>query len=529
MKNLLAQLLNTKTLYKLFSFEYLIPVMMLSFVAWYISYSNGLITIYNDAMSHLNISRLVIDNREPGLSQLGGVWLPLTHVLPILLIWNDWAWHSGFAGSFFSMLAYVTSVWAIYKSLFLITKKQAASIIGGLAFAFNLNMLYLQTTPMTEPVYIGLFCLSALAFTYYITKTDKTKYLLLLGILGFFQVLTRYDGWFVIAMQAMLIASYEFFVSKKKFSDIFGKLFLFGTPIAFGVALWLLWNLLIFKDPLFFAFGPYSAHAQQTIYEARGALVTKGNMLLSATTYAYAALHNVGMYLAGLAAAGAGVFFLNKKFNIASNVKLLLLAFFASPIIFNILALFLGFSIIFSPSVGLNQNLALEGPWFNIRYGLLALPFVAFLVGIFASWRKLAIVVVVEILILQAMLMYQSGIVTIIDGNKGISSFTAAEISQGVKDRIKPGDSVLMSIYSFNPVIHRSGIQLDQIVHEGVSKQWHDALKHPEKYADWIVMANTPGDEVYKVLVVDRNKEFLKHYELVYTANDSSIYKKKSS
>ena len=526
MKNTLARLLSYKTFYKLFAFEYLIPIMMLSFVAWYISYSNGLITIYNDAMSHLNISRLVIDNREPGLAQLGGVWLPMTHVMPLLLIWNDWAWQSGFAASFFSMVAYVLSVWAIYKSIFLITKKQAASIIGGLAFAFNLNMLYLQTTPMTEPMYIGIFCLSALVFTYYLTKTDNTKYLLLLGVLGFFQVLTRYDGWFVIGIIAMLIAAYEFFVAKRKFSEVFGKVFLFGTPVAFGIALWLLWNLLIFKDPLFFAFGPYSAHAQQAIYEARGALFTKGDVLSSTVTYTYAALHNIGIYIAAVALAGLAYFFITRKLAIAWSVKAIFLLFLASPIIFNILALYLGFSIIFTPPVTFNQSLP-EGPWFNIRYGLLALPLVAVLVGLFASWRKLAWVIVIEVMILQAFMMYSSGIVTIIDGNKGISSFEAADISQGIKDRVKPDDSVLMSIYSFNPVIHRSGIQLDQIVHEGVSKQYPDALSHPERHVEWIVMANTPGDQVYKVLMIDKNKDFLKNFELVYTGNDASIYKNK--
>ena len=75
-------------------------VIVVSIVAWYINFRNGLITIYNDSMSHLDISRSVIDNIQPGLAQLGTVWLPLNHVLDLLLIWNNWAWHSGFAGSF---------------------------------------------------------------------------------------------------------------------------------------------------------------------------------------------------------------------------------------------------------------------------------------------------------------------------------------------------------------------------------------------------------------------------------------------
>jgi len=144
-------------LFKLLTYENLVPLVGISFVAWIISYVNNLVTTYNDSMSHLNISRMVIDNREPGFSQLGGVWLPLTHILPIIFIWNDWAWHSGFAGSLFSMASYVLAVWSIYKMIYILTAKKMGALIGSLALALNLNMLYLQTTPMTEPIYIGCF------------------------------------------------------------------------------------------------------------------------------------------------------------------------------------------------------------------------------------------------------------------------------------------------------------------------------------------------------------------------------------
>ena len=79
----------------------IILLVTISIVTWYFSYQSGLTTIYNDAMGHLNIARAVIDGKQPGLAQLGSVWLPLDHILFLALIWNTWAWHSGFAGSFF--------------------------------------------------------------------------------------------------------------------------------------------------------------------------------------------------------------------------------------------------------------------------------------------------------------------------------------------------------------------------------------------------------------------------------------------
>lgn len=498
----------------------------MSFVAWYITFTNNLVMLYNDAMSHLNISRLVIDNLQPGLAQLGGVWLPLSHVLPLPLVWNNWAWQSGFAGSFVSMVAYILAVWAIYKTVLILTQKKAAAVIGGLAFGLNLNILYLQSTPLTEPLYVGLFALSALTFTLWVSQEKNVGYLLILGVLGFFQVLARYDGWFVVVMTAGLIALHELFIKRKSISETFGKLLLYGVPVAFGIALWLLWNILIFKDPLFFALGPYSARAQQAAIENSTGLITKGDWYYASLAYWYAMMHNVGLYVLTFASFGAAVFLFIKRGIISFSKKLLVLLFLASPIFFNILALFLGFSILNMPDLNWNPSGNSNNSWFNIRYGILALPIAAVLLGFFASWRKLAVVIAFEIIILQAHVMYTNGIVTIIDGQVGSSAFNAGNISGALGERVKPEDKVIMSIYSFNPVAYKSGIQLKQIVHEGVQDHWGDALKEPQKYAKWVVVANTEGDIVYKELITNKNKNFSKNYTMVYTGNNSSIYER---
>ena len=66
---------------------------------WYF-FQHHQILLYDDSISHLRIARRVFDNTTPGLAQLGGVWLPLPHVLMLPFIWNDYLWRTGLAGSF---------------------------------------------------------------------------------------------------------------------------------------------------------------------------------------------------------------------------------------------------------------------------------------------------------------------------------------------------------------------------------------------------------------------------------------------
>jgi len=87
----------------------------ISMAAWGVFASLNVTTVYNDAMSHLNVARLVVDNIQPGFAQLGSVWLPMNHILSLVLIWNDWLWHTGLAGSLISMAAFVISAVALYK------------------------------------------------------------------------------------------------------------------------------------------------------------------------------------------------------------------------------------------------------------------------------------------------------------------------------------------------------------------------------------------------------------------------------
>src|SRR3972149_3047217 len=87
---------------------------VLSLISLFISFKYNIILAYSDARAHMNIARLVTDNLKPGLAQLGSVWLPLTHVLTMTLVWNDWLWQTGLAGAVFSMIAYILASLYVY-------------------------------------------------------------------------------------------------------------------------------------------------------------------------------------------------------------------------------------------------------------------------------------------------------------------------------------------------------------------------------------------------------------------------------
>src|SRR2546429_431494 len=55
--------------------------------------------VHIDAIAHVNKARGLFDNLEPGIRQLGTVWLPLPHLLMAPLAAIDPFWRSGAAGS----------------------------------------------------------------------------------------------------------------------------------------------------------------------------------------------------------------------------------------------------------------------------------------------------------------------------------------------------------------------------------------------------------------------------------------------
>src|ERR1019366_1558431 len=129
--------------------------------AWF--YRHGDILLYGDAVAHLNIARRLTDARNPGWDQIGSVWLPLPHLLVAPFVANDWLWRTGIGGSIPSMAAYVLGVAGIYR----LVRARASRAGAGLAaaiYGLNPSMLYMQSTAMTESIFLAAVVWSVVYF-----------------------------------------------------------------------------------------------------------------------------------------------------------------------------------------------------------------------------------------------------------------------------------------------------------------------------------------------------------------------------
>src|SRR5260370_15266794 len=98
-----------------------------SIAAWWYYFQHQGILLYGDAYGHLRIARAVFDGPSVSFAQLGGVWLPLQHVLMLPFIWNDYLWRTGLAGSIPAMACYIVSCIYLYLAARRLTRNCYAS------------------------------------------------------------------------------------------------------------------------------------------------------------------------------------------------------------------------------------------------------------------------------------------------------------------------------------------------------------------------------------------------------------------
>src|SRR5882762_5782176 len=255
-----------------------------SVVSFLVYFRHGELLLFGDAVAHINIARRVFDSRTPGPLQLGTVWLPLPHILMMPFLLSDSAWSNGVGGSIPSLISYVFSVLGIFclvRGMLSVqstpkTNDRIAAWVAAIIFAVNPNLLYLQTTALTEPVYLAFFIWALVYFSEFaqLKKEDErsSRSLLKCGLCIAAACLTRYDGWF---LAATMCAVAGLIVWRE--NGIRGGLFHAGLRkfvliAATAPVLWLAYNAIVYRNPLEFANGPYSAKAIEQRTSTPGAL-----------------------------------------------------------------------------------------------------------------------------------------------------------------------------------------------------------------------------------------------------------------
>jgi hypothetical protein len=490
---------------------------VLSLIAIVWSWRQGAMLNYGDAVAHLHIARRVFDSHRPGPTQLGSVWLPLPHIvlIPFVAVYAWWA--NGAAALIPSALSWLASCAGIYR----LARRWLAPASAAIALAFfalNPNLLYLQTTAMTEPIFLCEMVWLALWLVEWRAELKESgldesrleessprranRLLWLIAGVLVAAIYTRYDGW-IMALLAWCAIGIVLLRRRQLRSRTFwlASVLVVAAPVA-----WFAYNAVVFGDWLDFLRGPYSAKAIELRTAAPGPWPPHPgwhNPWVSLVFYvkcaemdsAALALGNALLVVSLLGAAWGWLTARGRAFSWA------LLLWLPLP--------FYTYSVAYG-SVPIFLPVWWPHSWYNTRYGLELLPAFALGLGFAASFVLAAIrefkprlvpiatAILFAALVLNAAQMLHEEPIVYIEGTKNIESRRSyvAEIPAALRESLAshPGGIVLMETSVLPQIVAFTGIPLRQTINESDKEFYRAALAAPAQHAALVLAFD--GDEI---------------------------------
>jgi hypothetical protein len=477
-------------------FPVALAAVLLSFIALLLSFTRGYLLLYGDAVAHLGIARRILDSRNPGLIQLGGVWLPLPHLLMLPFVQKLEWWQNGLAGAWPSLICYIAGVAGLYRlARYLLTPRWAVAATA--FYALNPNLLYLSTTAMTEPLFLALFIWTTLMTVEFMAAIDAARphvaarRLIFLGFFVLAAVYTRYDGWILGAIVWCVVT-----ITLARRSDIWRRVVpaysIFTLLVIAGPIGWLAYNQHYFHDPLDFIRGPYSASAIEKKTSTPGAEHYHGwhSPFWALVYYARTAQLDAAFWETGFAvmAAAIGGVVLSIRQRVALPALLLWL-----PLPFYVYTVAYGSVPIFIPPLWPHS-------YYNTRYGMEMLPALALFAFLAVQWiegkwarrQPLAKRVMQPIALLLVALntvgmLYRTPLVLKEAVTNSITrvGFETALARELLK--LPSGSTILMYNSDHVGALEDAGIPLRQTVNEGDYDSFHAALAAPAEHAAYVV------------------------------------------
>jgi len=175
-----------------------LAAIIVGLVNWILLWRADLVLSHYDAKAHLVVARRIVDNVTPGWQQIGGVWLPLPHLLSALPVQMDVLYRTGAFASLVSIVCLAILVFATARLVRLATGSPLGVAVAGALILLNPNLLYLHATPMTEPLLLAATSLAILWLVEWVPQ-NQDEVPPRLGWALFAAAWTRYEAWLVIA------------------------------------------------------------------------------------------------------------------------------------------------------------------------------------------------------------------------------------------------------------------------------------------------------------------------------------------
>lgn len=489
------------------TFPVALGALALALVALILCVSRGYILLYGDAVAHLAIARRIFDSRNPGLAQLGGVWLPLPHLLMLPFVQKMAWWQNGMAGAWPSLLFYILGVIGFYRlARWLLLPRWA--LVSTAFYALNPNLLYVSTTALTESLFLALLVWITLltiemVHALHTGKVQRVRRLLFaLALLVAAAVFTRYDGWLLGAAVWCIVAD-----GMRRRSDLWralGPTFaIFTVLVVAGPLSWLAYNQHFYHDPFDFMRGPYSAAAIEKKTSPPGSHHYRGwhnpawaLLFYARTAQVDAAAWETGFAVLGASIAGA-VLAVRRRFPLASLLLWLPLPFYVYSIAY-------GSVPIFIPQL-------YPHAYYNARYGMELLPgFALFSMILIARLdQRLAETrpliarfvrpVTLSLVILNSIFMMYEIPLVLKEGMVNATTRVAFEAALATQLASFPaGAPILMYNSDHVGALQQAGIPLRRTLNEGDYDSFQAALQSPAAHAAYVVAI--AGDAVSKAV-----------------------------
>ena len=420
---------------------------------------SGIALSHDDAKARLVVARRLIDNRTPGLLQIGGIWLPFPQVVNALPAQSDGLFDSGAVAIALSVAGYVLAVAGLGGLMRETTGSTAAALTAAVLLGANPNLIYLAGTPLVEPLAAGTLCAGLFAL---VRASGAPVSRPLLGSAAFVLLgaacLTRYEAWAVGVVASLVLA-------RQGANRIIAAIPL--AAVILGVTAGATLNYLStgqwFVTDGFFA--PVDTSA-------------RGDFAQATWQVARTLVAVLGPGAAVVVALGA--IFALAGYRRRKDTPLLALALWAAA----------------APSILMYE----KGHPVHLRFAVSLLPAAAAMaaVGVAAlpqAWRSRIAALVLVAFLPGAIAAPRSGVAWEARANRErdaarsvAASCIASEVSQG-------DEPILASMTQVAPFMHvlrsEAGVPLRRYVHEGNDERWRRALDNPAATVRWVLFADT--------------------------------------
>ena len=454
---------------------------------------------YDDAVSHLVIARRVIDSVTPGIAQFGSVWLPMTHVLLLPFAASNYLFETGLAGTIVSGIS--TAIAAVF--LCKIVKLHFSSNYGFLAaslFLLNSSVVYMSLVPMMEAPFMMFFMMTAYyALNWYSLHQNgkdiwlQYRSILKCGIAISAATLTRYEAWFFPIGLVLMILIVLLVGKKELWKRKIEALVFIALPYSLlGIIIWTIYNGLIFRNPILFFAGPYSAQAQSLTRPYRQHLFLQPGNAVSIVFSVASDMYGLHVVLLSILGASVFLYMKRKKSLMFCLLTLFILGF---PTLLDLAAMIQG-------SGEISRHIVTG--WFNGRYLIFVAPLFAIsctaLVAFVASTiRKKILTGAAAALVLSFYLISVAihpmavGETTALSDGK-IMAYRgdipyAIDIGKALKKVYTGGYIIDFTLSKSSPILKLySGIPLRNFIDVNNKEYWKDSVHEPWTHVNYTIL-----------------------------------------